>query len=245
MKKMLSTVLLVLIVIGTFSFAAIKAASLGEDDNWFNANLRAKFSRSSFLRSFFALNNPGDAAFDYLVDRKQRVIIEVDAQQGLEFSMETLAEVERQIAEITGKIVEIRLSSVVASANRSFNDSELRQLMDNYRTASSVKSQSVFYVLLVNRYAEDPNQIGTTLGAEGSVIFADAIADLRAEKSSLEVSTILHEFVHLLGIGHVDDEDCIMSVAIEVGGIRGRNVSTDFCPTELELIEEVKNNINH
>jgi predicted Zn-dependent protease len=236
---------LTVIILFTFGFAVAKAGSLGEDDNWFNANLRAKLSRSVLLRSGLSLNNPGDAAYDYLADRKQRVIIEVDVQQGLEFSTGTLAEVERQIMEITGKTVEIRLSSVVASANSSFNDSDLRQLKDNYHTVRPMKSQAVFYILLVNRYAEDPNQIGTTLGAEGSVVFADAITDLRTEKSNLEVSTILHEFLHLLGIGHVDEEDCIMNAAIEVGGIRGRNVSTDFCPTELELINQTKDTINN
>lgn len=241
MRRASIIIVLAALILLTFGFAVIKAGSLGDDGNWFNTHLRESFAKSPTARKIFTLNSPGDAAADYLANEPERIIIEVDVQNGWQLSPGALAEVEEQIYNITGKAVETRLSSQINTTADSFNNEELLGLMENNRTTRTSKNQAVFYLLLVSGSEENPGEIGTTLGAEGAAVFSKTVESLHGNTKSLEVSTILHEFLHQLGIGHVEDKNCIMNEAVEVGGYRSK-ISTDLCPAELDLLNQVRAN---
>ena len=241
MKKWLTIVILIIMIIGTFGFAVLKVGSLGERDNWFNRELRSDLSRSRFARTVFALHDNGDGRYDYLSNGTKAVTIEIDTLAGQTLAGGTLQKVERDFEEILTADVRIVASSEIPGGLDSASPEELAEQCRSFRATSE---NAVFYLLVLKLDSKNPSQVGSTFREDGAVIYAQAIENLGStNRVVLESSTILHEFLHQLGMGHVNQPKCIMDEAVEVGGVRS-SIPTKLCAEELELLNQIKATIN-
>ena len=55
-------------------------------------------------------------------------------------------------------------------------------------------------------------------------------------KGDTEVSTILHEFAHLLGADHTSDKTCILSPLLETKASDLGKLATTYCDSDLIVI---------
>ena len=68
------------------------------------------------------------------------------------------------------------------------------------------------------------------------------MSDLSHIQNMIEQSTIMHEWGHLLGLDHINQEDCIMNERVEVYENRrfqGSNIPTTYCAEELYQLHQL------
>lgn len=244
MPKFFSVLTLVVIIAASLAFVLVKTAAISEEDNWFNRNYRQDFASILILRKVFALNLDGDAKTDYLGDRRSKIIVEVDEIVGSEFKLESLEAAAEEMEKLTGKSVVIIRSSKIVKTKSAYSQDDMVEIYDTYKIQKISADKAIFYLVSVPRNEDDKGLVGRTIKEDGAVIFANAIADLGRENIvEIEASTILHEFGHLLGLPHLEGADCIMNETLEVGR-RKQKISTGFCEEELQLLENIKLDIN-
>lgn len=223
---------------------------LADPLNSFNQRNRNFFLQSKLTRSLFFLNRPGDARFDYLSSKSDSVLVEIDYQVGRKPNENLEEWVGGVISELLRKDVEIYISEQREISDvDEFSDRELRRLAEITRDYSSSKEQNYLHVLYVSKSFEAPSNTGLVLTADGFFIFKDGIDSLSENsgiRSLIEESTIKHELGHLLGLEHVDSENCIMSERVEV--YEGRkyqfeSIPSEFCEESLEELRRMRESI--
>lgn len=241
MKKTLSLIGLLVVILATGVFLIFRIGSLGEEDNWFNRNFREKLISYPLFRQIFELHNDGDGRFDYLSPQRGKLVVEVDSIDGLSLAAEEKDSIRKKLSQITGKTVEIVESSRIPSSGGLYSDEELLKLASTYQIYHPSREQAVFYLLLAERSREDETLVGETIGENGAVLYLQAIKDIRPRhRRQAIISTVLHEFGHQLGLPHNDQQDCIMNPVFEVGGWF-EEITTEFCDLELRQIENIRN----
>lgn len=242
MQRKAAFILLILFIISIFSFVILRSWSLGSEDNFFNSRLRPRLSRSPFLRKILSLRYDGDARRDYLDSGYERIELEIDAMEGEELPAEGVETVVRVIERVTGKPVEVRYSDNSIPYRIGLTDDELKAIVDGNRRQS--KNHAYLYLLLASSRDRQAENIGTTYGEDGIVIYMDALKSFVSRNPELLpeyfASTVLHEFGHQIGLGHNREAGCLMNPEVE-GGLSGETrseVVVDFCESELRQIDD-------
>jgi hypothetical protein len=252
MKKVLSIVLLLLVILITFSFAILKYSAQGSEDSFFNRHLRASFAIHPTLRQIFSLHFDGDGRADYLSARYQKIVVEVDIMADLEIRQAALDLFAQRVESITGKPTQIVVSETDLPFVADVGRTQIAELTAAHRTHFSGGDTAALYLLLVSRFQDEPQLLGQTFEDYGIVLFDQALADFSRINpdvlSSYEASTALHEFGHQLGLGHNTLPKCLMNEKAETGQAAWESpedVVTDFCQSEKAQIQETINQLNN
>lgn len=245
MRKPLVITVLLLVIALSFLFIALKIASVGEEDNYFNQNWRRSFAKHTALRQILSLDSYGDAKADYLEEKFTKILIEVDSLNGLRMSRQALDLLASRIQAVTAKETDYVLSNDDIPYQESVSQGELEDLAKNHRDFNSASDTASIYLLYVSADAESETQIGRTFREYGVVIYADTLRKFVSGSPktlpNYEESTALHEFGHLLGLEHNEEPNCLMNEDAEIARFPQKNpdlVLTDFCPFELSLIRD-------
>jgi len=209
MKKFL-TLLLLIIILFIFSYIFLYYFfNLAPKDNYFNKTFRPKIISNFFLRKIFKLHTIGDARYDYLKDDVfKSLMINVFNQEGETLTDETKNQLVSKISALIKKPDGITISEKTLEdpLPENVTDQDLINLLKIYQHNSNKKAQLNIFVL--KKYEPHPTYTGLVIDAGSIFIFMDTVRDLsfyEKTTTSAEISALLHEFAHLLGAEHVED----------------------------------------
>jgi len=247
MKQAIRVLLLVLVILVGFFYSAFYISfNLRGPNNFVNNTFRKKFISSYLLRKTFKLNQVGDARFDYAKDKQfSKMKIGAYYQDGEQLTPGTIQTVIQNLGGIIekpgGVIVEEPIT--IGGVGDAWDDESLRQLVQKHPGQSSLSEKTAaLQIFVLSRYAVIPTYAGLVKDANNIFVFMEPVKDVSNEQRStrnMEVSTILHEFAHLLGAEHVDKDDCILSEKVENITSFGLVpvITTKYCESDLETIK--------
>lgn len=130
-----------------------------------------------------------------------------------------------------------------AESLESFGDADLNRLRKSVRNA--LDPMSTIYVVYVTTYAEKPESAGVVLHRDTIFIFNDTLLSLSEDvetRERMELSTLKHEWGHLLGLNHTISPDCVMSERVKVYDQPpiGWIVPIEHCEETLLELENIK-----
>ncbi len=247
MKKFITILILLLVIITATGFSIIKLGSLGADDNYFNRTWRNRVAAYPAARKIFSLHHDGDAKADYLGKRFNKIVIEVDSMEGLTLSHNVLDTLVDRIEKLTGKETSYYISDQAIEPAPYTDASRISSVVTAYKNRVTAEGAATLYVLNLNQGEAGSTIIGETYKEYGLLLYDEPLQDFtRDAKQTLEayqLSTLLHEFGHQLGLDHNDEVNCLMNPEAEMSLRPKRSftdVVTEFCDREREQINSIK-----
>lgn len=246
MKKVFLFILLLIVIILTFSFSIIYYL-LNLNPNTYSANssFRKQIISQPLLRKIFKLHQIGDARYDFAKDSNYaKLNIIIYYQNGEILNSETIEEAVSEMKMVIKKPdgINIKRVPIMTSIPNYTTDKELDLLIKKYPVNQPVFGKTTTLQIFILKSYEDLGFTGMVKDASNIFIFKNAIKSVSDQQSSTraaEVSTILHEFAHLLGADHVQDETCILNAKIENMKEGFPTVfSTTYCSLDLKEIKK-------
>ena len=165
------------------------------------------------------LEAPGDSAMDLLSnDNYDKILLEIGYVAGFKPDASAINDLIENLKERTFKqIVEVKYLVIPSPAKDSLSLQEVADLESENRTAYSSGSTIAIYIYFSDAPSDEdkPEEDLVTLGAvfrnTSMVIYESTVQNL-ANKSLLlstatvETATLLHEFGHLFGLVHLNNE---------------------------------------
>lgn len=247
MKKYIVIPLLLILIITSFSFAILYYfLNINSPDNTINNSFRKKIIASFFLRRIFRLNQVGDARYDFTSNEKfKRININVYYQYGEVLYPQTIEKAAFKIQEITKKPkgITIKKIPITTFIQDHVTDQEINLLTKKYPAKWITTDDTVtLQIFILKKYNEFPTYAGIVKDAHNIFIFKDSISDVsdrQATTQDAEISTILHEFAHLLGADHVGNPTCILHEKVEnLTDNLPTDINTSYCQEDLEAIQD-------
>jgi hypothetical protein len=124
-----------------------------------------------------------------------------------------------------------------------YNDADLNRLKRKYNNNSSYLDKTArVQIFVLTKYIPKPSLSGMVSDDRDIFLFMDSIrgvSDRQPTTRYVEVSTILHEFAHLLGADHIDNNDCILSESVENVTFLNfpSNIRENYCQIDLDEIK--------
>ncbi len=246
MKKIGAIISLCLIIILSFSFVILRLLANGSEDNFFNQKWRLSFGKSPLLRQILGLHFDGDGRYDYLHGKDKKILIEIDAMQGVKIPQDAVDLLVTKMQDATGKRVIYSYSDQNIPFQAQSSGKEVSDLVKKYRNFQIANSSSV-YLLYLNQSKDQADLLGSTYQEYGIVLYDKILRDFTRTNpksfSNYVESTALHEFGHQLGLAHNTQPDCLMAENAEESHVARENpidIIVDFCPYEKDLIMKMK-----
>lgn len=246
MKKLSVIVLLLSVILLSFSFVILKSAANGSDENYFNRHLRPYFAATPWLREVLNLHFDGDSAQDYLGQDYEKILIEVDIMDAVAARIDVLDKFKGKIQEVTGKPTSYIISDRNVRYDRELGQEQIRTIAAKHRDHKSHKDTAAIYMLYGSRSADRESLLGQTYQEYGIIVFAETMAERTGDDYAVQVafefSTALHEFGHQLGLPHNTEPGCLMNdqAGIREGYNRSDEIITDFCEYEKRLLSNFR-----
>jgi len=247
MKKIIISSILIIVIGLIFSFIFLYfLLNLLPKENTVNKKLRVTIAKNITLRNILRLNQVGDAKNDYLSDNnfKKLEIIVYSNHEGITDNVKNniLLELSKTIKKPDG--ITFRTLPLDNFEKEDVDDIEINNLLDNYPIL--VNKNAVLHIFILNSYIPNSTYAGIVKDANNIIIFIDPIKKLSFYEKNTDnalTSTILHEFAHILGAGHIDDDNCILSSKVEnISYDRPKAIIINFCEKDLEEINKNASN---
>jgi len=243
MKKFLTILFLLLVIIISFGFVFLRLEAQGGNNNYFNTHWRTVFARHELMRAMLGLHFDGDARADYLGKSYGNIVVEVDSMENSGLDNDSLDQLSQKISKATGKIVTLDVSDQDIPYQASVTEQDIGKLVKQYRNHKKDEFGASFYVLILSQEEGSPKLLGLTHEEYGAVLFSDAIKNFSSNRllitKAYEVSTLLHEFGHQLGLSHNQEKDCLMTEHAEQDHTAKDDTTeivSDFCEMEKQQI---------
>lgn len=237
------TFLLLVIILFSGIFIYLKMQSLGDEHSSFNQTTRYRLAKFGFFRTTLGLHKDGDSRAEYLL-KDTSIIIEVVQPSGSKLSDGVLDEFAKKVSEYTGRNTRIVNTDTIASGYT--NEGQLAAIVRGNRRHFDGGSSNLF-VMYVDDFPGSEKNLAKTYQDFGMVISNDRLALLTREyPNSLpdyQLSTLLHEFGHQIGMDHNSINGCIMNEVVEspAGGVfYGASTPTSFCSDEIDAITNIR-----
>jgi len=250
-KKIFSTLVLLLIIASIAGFLILLSQSRSDSPNFFNNNLRFRIGEYAYGRTIFSLRNVGDARGEYLGKSSKRILIKVISSLDIEPNTKILSEFAKRVQEITGKPTTYSIATKRESFVEDMTPDQISTVFKKDFIVYNPSGTSPIYLFFGPRKAEEPTVLGMTVKEEGIVLFDSAVADFTGSNpdttGNYELSTLLHEFGHQLGLVHDDIAGCLMNEEAEasrVAQVDPDKIIVDFCPSEMKQLDQIKQGVN-
>jgi len=240
------TFLLLVVILFASIFVYLKVQSLGDEKSSFNQTTRYRLGKFGFLRTTLGLHKDGDSRAEYLL-KDTSIIIEVVQSSGSKLSDIVLDEFAKKVSEYTGRNTRIVNTDTIASGY--VNEGQLSGIVRANRRHFDGGSSNLF-VMYVDDFPGSDSNLAKTYQDFGIVVSHDRLANLvRQYPNSLpnyQLSTLLHEFGHQIGMDHNSKNGCVMNDVVESpsGGVfYGDSILTSFCSEEVDQISSMRRSI--
>lgn len=240
------TFLLLVIILFSGIFVYLKMQSLGDENSSFNQTTRYRLGKFGFFRTTLGLHKDGDSRAEYLL-KDSSIIIEFVQPSGAKLSEAVMEEFARKVSEYTGRNARVVNTDTVAAGF--INEGQLAGIVRGNRRHFDGGSSNLF-VMYVDDFPGSDKNVARTYQDFGMVISHDRLVHLvREYPSSLadyQLSTLLHEFGHQIGMVHNTTNGCIMNEVVEspAGGVfYGASTPTSFCNEEIDQISAIRRSI--
>ena len=246
MRRAITILILLLIIIATFSYTVFYLGFRGGQRDYFNRHDRTAFERSGFLRTIYRLHDYGDGRADYLGNKYSAIQINVYAMQGLALDPDVYGRLNQEIQAVTGKSVSENTANVQITDLPNIPDDQVDFIASRYTAkTSTAPGAATLNLFLFSADQQQTDLLGKTHNENGIIIFVDALKNFTSifpdTLQNYELSTVLHEFGHQLGLEHNDLPDCLMNPKAELNDTAvgdPADIVTDFCPAELQQIQQ-------
>jgi len=244
--KKIAIFFLLIIILTSLTFSFFFAAFNSQIDSLkgVNETFRPTFIKNFTLRRLFKLNQPGDAKSDYYNAKpfsKLKVEVYNSSFGTLYTSTEEsiknngFGQVVKKPGGIT--ITEKTLNNVPGGVDGHYLDN-LAVSVPKY-----TKDTVIMRIYILSKYAPHQTFLGMTVGAYAFAVFKSSIeegSESDQVRQDSEWSTVLHEMGHLLGIGHIGYENCVMNGIIDIpnSGVASL-IPTEYCYDEIQAIKKV------
>lgn len=247
MKKFFIISLLLILIVVSFGYSFLKISANGDEYSYFNTNLRKDFSKNLFLRNLFGLHLDGDGKSDYLGNKYKKIVVAVFAMDKYGADKDSLDQFTQKVEKITGKPTSYEFIKTDIPFLNYSEISALREYLAEKRYKNK-KDEAVISLMVVSQLKDSENQIGSTLGENGIILFQGTLDKYMVNENddvaSNTSAVLLHEFGHQLGLGHNDNFGCLMNESTEfVEGDGSSNIIVDFCDLERNEIKDIANNL--
>lgn len=238
----------IIFLLFAFTYIGLMVAfNFSSPDNFINQELRPLLITSTPARIVFRLYKPGDARYEFVSPQTESFLIEVDYAANAMPHPELINWLEDMVQNTIGKPVQVDITSQPEiSSLATFSDQEIKQLTRSTKTLTPSENQAYLHLIYIPESSTVPSNSGLVLTSNDIFIFTKAISGLSERDhilADIEESTIKHEWGHLLGLEHINQEDCIMSENVEVFGnkiFQGSNIPTRYCGETLFQINRLK-----
>jgi|SRR5579872_103428 len=239
--------LLLLIIFGTAGFVTLRLSFSASRQNYFNLSWRYRFDRSQTLRNIFNLHDYGDARGDYLGLNDQNIALNVYEMSGMDIDAYVSSQIVARIAEVTNnKNVSYTVMRDDLPLFQAVSDNQINTITNQYADKSNQPGTAVLNLFIFSKKSDQPDLLGVTWKENGIIIFQNALKDFtqpfQQTFDNYELSTIVHEFGHQLGLEHNELPGCLMNPKAELNDNPQSNpedIVTDFCQTELDQIRSI------
>lgn len=237
------------ILVGLLALLAVSVAILFYLVKFDNKSLLARQLKEKILHypeiiSLINLNQPGDARFIYLSPRTSLIRINVYYTTEVSPDEDLETWLKETISQTTGKTISFSVSpNPTISQQENYSDQDLNAIR---KSLVGSNGKPILNIVYLTAYGEKPGYVGITLQRDTIFIFKSTIKSLSNEPrivKLLERSTLMHEWGHLLGLGHVDYPGCIMSKDVEVYDNRKpreTEIPVTHCQSTLYDLEQLK-----
>lgn len=246
MKNFFLTLFLLLFIFSVFLYVLFYYSfNLSYENNLLNKKFHIFFASNLLLRQLFKLHRIGDARSDYLTTNNfQKLEINIYNPNRDTFSEDFKNTLIDRIGQITNKPAGIFVKEESLNYIETITDEGIKMIIKD--NPINLKNSAKLNIFLIKSYYHVPTYIGLVKDAYHIFLFSAPLEDIsHFEKTSdnAYLSTILHEFSHLLGAGHVANDRCILSEKVEdIAFGRPAEITTTFCPEDLEEIKKASAN---
>lgn len=214
--KVIKTITALVFLLLIFSIVSILYLVKFNNKSLIGKNIKQEFIKYPALVSLAGLNEPGDYRYDYVDPQSSKIRIKLAQAENVEVNDEVSIWLEQIIKETLNKEVAISKHPTSLSILEFYSDQDLNEIRSDINESYD---EPVIYVVYLSKYQDRPGLAGITLHKDTIFIFKNALEELNENPelvARLEQSTIMHEWAHLLGVEHTEDENCIMSEKIDV-----------------------------
>lgn len=240
MKLIFEICLLVVLFIFFSIFYALHFADPG---NFIDRELRPALISSPFSRRLFNLNRIGDWQKTYSQSNSP-LKVQVWFDPAFTPNLKLESWLNAMVKDTTARETAIAINPLEPPPSQYLADADLKQLHKQYTPQSD--SLTLF---LLGESSASPTNAGLVLYPNSIFIFETTINHLTDRpdlQDKLELSTLMHEWGHLLGLDHINQDGCIMSEKVEVYDsrlFRGSNLPTRYCGEELYQLGTLKKGV--
>ena len=237
------TILLLVIIVASFSFAFLRyQANIGDDQSWFNRTWRVQAAEHLLVRWALGLHQAGDGRSDYLYpERTEAFPVRVYIDPTLALPSGSIEAASPEMVKLLGNGgFDIGVSYQLTSSKAAYTSSDFRNLAAQTSKVDSIQTPLDIFVLTKDEASA--TQLGSTVREHGIIVFLASIQELSPEpnaQAALVTSTILHEFGHQVGLEHVENQQCIMASVVEQPNSTAwapQTVPTSYCAEELAMV---------
>ena len=242
------TLLLVAIIAASSAYIGVRAVLGYDPTGQTSISLRTKLVQVATLRDIFNLHDTGDGKTDYLSASTQHIAIQVytmPSENVDDAVFETLAS---KIQDVTGKVTALNTTYGSLSDLVTTTPATRDTLLSPYDMPHSMMpSTATLNVFILSADSEAPNELGLTYRENGIILFEHTLeASTKRSPQTLEayqLSTLLHEFGHQMGLDHNTEPGCLMNASADITdslNADSNNIVTNFCTDEMAQVKQLK-----